>query len=179
MNRRNGGMAESELTKLFGEVIGILDPNPMRDGLDETPARAAKAFMDYTCGHEVDTRALLKAFEGGNGQTTVSVKDIPFYSMCEHHLAPFFGKATITYRPAGDRVVGLSKLARLLEAHARRLQVQERIGFDVAKDILEVLQPHWVSVTLEATHMCMCSRGARAHGATTQTETFLNGLDQC
>lgn len=177
MNRRDNWAAEAELTRLFGEVIGILDPNPMRDGLDETPARAAAAFMTYTCGYEVDTKALLKAFEGGNGQTTVSVKDIPFYSMCEHHLAPFFGKATITYRPAGDRVVGLSKLARLLEAHSRRLQVQERIGYAVAKDIMDVLRPRWVSVTLEATHMCMCSRGARAHGATTQTETYLYGED--
>lgn len=163
------------LTDLFEYALAIIDPNPLRAGLEDTPKRAAAAFLDYTCGHSVDTLALLKAFEGGNGQTLVTVKNIPFYSMCEHHLAPFFGTGTITYKPVGDRVVGLSKLARLLEAHARRLQVQERIGYDVAKDIMEVLRPAWVMVKLEATHMCMCSRGARAHGATTETETYLRG----
>lgn len=161
------------MTAIFTELLPYIDPNPDRDGVKDTPARAAKAFLEYTAGHQVDTQSILKHFDGGNGETIVRVKNVPFYSMCEHHLAPFFGTGTIEYKPIGERVVGLSKLARVLEAHARRLQVQERIGYEVAKDIMLVLRPEWVKVTLEATHMCMCSRGARAHGATTETETFL------
>ena len=174
---RDYSKALPALTNLFEGVIAYLDPDALREGLEDTPRRAAAAFLDYTSGHVVDTKSLLKHFDGGNGQTVIRVDNVPFYSMCEHHLAPFFGTASIEYKPIGERVVGLSKLARLLEAHARRLQVQERICYDIARDIQDVLNPDWVKVELTATHMCMCSRGARAHGATTTTTTTLYHKD--
>lgn len=161
------------LADIFGLMLPLIDQNHGREGLRETPMRAAKAFIEYTKGQYVDTRALLKSFDDGvDPYTEVIVKDIPFYSMCEHHLAPFFGTGTIAYKP-GARIVGLSKLARLLDAHSRRLQVQERITHDVAADIMAVLKPEWVTVRLEALHMCMCARGVRAHGASTVTEITL------
>lgn len=163
------------LAELFASVIARLDPEPNRPGLAETPMRAAEAFIHYTKGYYEVPADHIKIFDEPRTDCEVSVRDIPFYSMCEHHLAPFFGTATISYRPRGNRVVGLSKLARLLDAHSRRLQVQERITYDVAADILAVLKPAHVSVELTATHMCMCARGVGAHGATTVTKTVLMG----
>lgn len=161
------------LANLFHAQLRELDPNPDREGLAETPMRAAEAFMHYTGGYQIDTDKLLKTFEdGADPFVVVEVEDIPFYSLCEHHLAPFFGTGSIKYKP-GARVVGLSKLARVLDAHSRRLQVQERITHDVAHDILRVVQPEWVEVKLTAVHMCMCARGAKAHGAKTTTSIRL------
>lgn len=162
-----------QLAELFAAQISLLDPQPKREGLKETPMRAAKAFIDYTCGYYIDTEELLKTFEdGADPNVVVTVFDAPFYSLCEHHLAPFFGTATIRYKPT-DRVVGLSKLVRLLNAHSRRLQVQERITADIARDILRVVGAEWVTVELVATHMCMCARGISAHGSQTKTSITL------
>jgi GTP cyclohydrolase I len=147
-----------------------------REGLAETPARVVKAWRHWTSGYKVDIGALFKSFEDG-GKTydqMVIVKDIPIYSKCEHHLADIFGTATIAYIPDG-KVVGLSKLSRVADAFARRLQVQERLTEQIADAIDEHLKPKGVGVLIRARHMCMESRGICQQGHHTIT-TALRGL---
>lgn len=151
-------------------ILGAVDPQPLREGLNETPGRFQKAWMHWTSGYEVDISKLLKTFEDGadNYDELVLVKDIPIYSKCEHHLADIFGTATIGYIPKG-RVVGLSKLSRVADAFARRLQVQERMTTQIADAINEHLQPRGVGVIIRARHMCMESRGICQQGHHTVT----------
>ena len=140
-----------------------------REGLRETPMRVAKAFVEMTSGlRESAAGHLSKTFAEGHGDM-VMVRDIEFSSMCEHHLLPFWGRAHIAYVPSDTRVVGLSKLARTLDVFARRPQVQERLGHQVAEAIETALAPLGVSVILEAEHMCMAMRGAQKRGAKTTT----------
>ncbi len=140
-----------------------------REGLRETPMRVAKAFVEMTAGlRETADAHLSKTFAEGHGDL-VLVRDIEFSSMCEHHLLPFWGRAHIAYVPSDNRVVGLSKLARTLDVFARRPQVQERLGHQVAEAIETALAPLGVSVILEAEHMCMAMRGAQKRGAKTTT----------
>jgi GTP cyclohydrolase I len=140
-----------------------------REGLRETPMRVAKAFVEMTRGlTESAEPHLAKTFAEGHGDL-VLVRDIEFSSMCEHHLLPFWGRAHIAYVPADDRVVGLSKLARTLDVFARRPQVQERLGHQIAEAIETALAPQGVAVILEAEHMCMAMRGAQKRGAKTTT----------
>jgi len=142
------------------EVPSTLSTAPphvvLREGLRETPARVAKAWDHWLGGYEIDPHALMKSFEDGaeGYDEMVLVKDIPFYSMCEHHLAPFFGRATIGYLPQG-KVVGLSKLARVVDAYARRLQVQERMTVDISQCVMNALAPLGVGVLIRARHLCM------------------------
>ena len=140
-----------------------------REGLRETPMRVAKAFVEMTAGlRESAESHLRKTFAEGHGDL-VLVRDIEFSSMCEHHLLPFWGLAHIAYVPSDNRVVGLSKLARTLDVFARRPQVQERLGYQVAEAIETALAPLGVSVVIEAEHMCMAMRGAQKRGAKTTT----------
>ncbi|MGQ0659988.1 GTP cyclohydrolase I FolE [Sphingosinicella sp.] len=134
--------------------------DPAREGLLDTPKRVARAWKEYARGYEEDpARHLHRTFEEVGGyDEIVLLKDIPFQSHCEHHLAPIIGKASIAYLPA-DRVVGISKLARVLHGYARRLQVQERLTAQVADAICEHLKPQGVAVVIEATHACMTARG--------------------
>lgn len=152
------------------ELLRQLDPAPDREGLAETPKRYAAAWQEWTAGYHVDTEALLKTFEDGadSYDEMVFVGGIPFYSQCEHHLAPFFGVAHVGYLPSG-RIVGLSKLPRLVDAFARRLSVQERITTQVADTMMKVLTPKGVGVVLQARHMCMESRGINRPGCVTTT----------
>lgn len=164
---------DNKINEIAFHVAGILehlDNNHSRSGLAETPLRVAKAMQFWTQGKDVDPASLLKVFEdGGEGyDNMVVVKDIPFYSQCEHHLAPFFGTATIAYIPNG-KIVGLSKLSRVLDAYARRLQVQERLTCQVADLLEKELQPLGVGVYLNARHMCCESRGISKQGLTTST----------
>ena len=147
-----------------------------REGLKETPHRVAKAWKHWCSGYDVDIAALLKVFEDGadNYDQMVIVKDIPIYSKCEHHLADIFGTATIAYIPNG-KIVGLSKLSRLADAFARRLQVQERLTSQIADALVEHLQPLGVGVVIKARHMCMESRGICQQGHHTVT-TALRGV---
>ena len=156
--------------------VELLDPNPDREGLDETPARLVKAWAHWTSGYNTNTHELLKTFEDGAERydEMVFVGSIPFYSHCEHHLAPFFGVAHVGYIPNG-RIVGLSKFPRLVDAFARRLSVQERITVQIADTIQTVLKPKGVGVVLQARHMCMESRGVAKAGAITAT-TALRGI---
>lgn len=151
-------------------ILGAVDPDPSRGGLDETPARVAKAWEHWTSGYGLKAEDILKVFKDGAAgyDEMVVVKDIPVYSHCEHHLAAIFGTATVAYIPNG-RIVGLSKLSRLVDMHARRLQVQERLTNDVAEDLWTHLRPLGVGVVVRARHMCMESRGLCQQGHHTIT----------
>ena len=150
------------LAYLFRCVLNNVDPDPDRGGLVETPMRAAKAWEHWTSGYHMNPAAVLKVFEDGaeDCDEMVVVQDIPVYSHCEHHLAPIFGTATVGYLP-DKRIVGLSKLNRLVDIFARRLQVQERMTNQIANALMEHLAPHGCGVIIRARHMCMESRGVR------------------
>jgi GTP cyclohydrolase I len=158
----------------FLESIG---ENPDRPGLQETPARVAKAWGAWSAGYAQDPAEVLKVFEDGAEQYNelIVVKNIPVYSHCEHHLAPFFGKATVGYLPSG-KIVGLSKLTRLVDCFARRLQVQERMTTQIAEALMEHLAPKAVGVVVSCRHLCMESRGIRAIGEETITSAMLGEL---
>lgn len=156
-------------------LLQYVGENPKRGGLIETPKRVAKAWKDWCSGYGQDVASVLKVFEDGgeNYDQMVTVKDIPIYSHCEHHLAPIFGTATISYIPDG-KIVGLSKLSRVADIFARRLQVQERLTNQIADALWEHLQPKGVGVQIKARHMCMESRGVCQQGHHTIT-TALKG----
>jgi GTP cyclohydrolase I len=147
--------------------------NPNREGLEQTPHRVTSAYGEFFAGYEEDPADILKTTfkEVGGYDDIVLVKDIPFFSHCEHHMVPFFGKVHIAYLP-NDGVVGLSKLARLVEVYARRLQVQENMTAQIIDALNEHLNPRGAAVQVEAEHMCMSMRGVRAHGASTVTQRF-------
>lgn len=158
------------LTLATATLLDAVDLEPSREGLTETPDRVAKAWAYWTSGYAEDPAALLKTFADGASRydEMVVVKDIPVYSHCEHHLAAIFGTASVAYIPNG-RVVGLSKLSRLVGLHARRLQVQERMTVDIADDLQRHLEPLGVGVILRCRHMCMESRGLCQQGHHTIT----------
>lgn len=164
--------------QLFRRLLTIIGEDPDRPGLQETPKRATKAWTDWTAGYHQNPEAVLKVFEDGAelcGDEMVIVKDIEIYSHCEHHLAPFFGCVHIAYIPNG-KVVGLSKLARLADVFAKRLQVQERLTNQIANALVDHLQPLGVGVIVEAKHFCMCSRGVGKQGSTTITSALRGAI---
>jgi len=154
-------------------LIAWAGDDPSREGLLDTPRRVTKAYGEFFAGYEQEpAEVLAKTFkEVGGYDDIVLVKDIPFSSHCEHHMVPFFGKVHIAYLPH-DGVVGLSKLARLVEVYARRLQVQENMTAQIIDAVNEHLNPRGAAVMIEAEHMCMSMRGVRAHGASTVTQRF-------
>ena len=154
-------------------LIAWAGDDPAREGLLETPRRVTKAYREFFAGYEEDAGAILsRTFKDVGGyDDIVLVKDIPFSSHCEHHMVPFFGKAHIAYLPH-DGVVGISKLARLVEVFSKRLQVQENLTAQIIDAINEHLNPRGAAVMLEAEHMCMSIRGVHAHGAQTVTQRF-------
>jgi GTP cyclohydrolase IA len=151
--------------------------DPDRSGLAETPARVASAWKHWTSGYTQDATNVLKVFEDGAEQYNelIVVKNIPVYSHCEHHLAPFFGTVTIGYVPNG-KIVGLSKLTRLVDCFAHRLQVQERLTSQIANALMEQLQAKAVGVVVRCRHLCMESRGIRTQGEETVTSSMLGEL---
>ncbi|MED0687345.1 GTP cyclohydrolase I FolE [Anoxybacillus ayderensis] len=155
-----------QAVRLILEAIGE-DPN--REGLLDTPKRVAKMYAEVFSGLNEDPKIHLQTVFSEDHEELVLVKDIPFYSMCEHHLVPFFGVAHVAYIPRGGKVTGLSKLARAVETVARRPQLQERITATVADAIMETLEPHGVMVVVEAEHMCMTMRGVKKPGSKTVT----------
>ncbi len=160
-------------------LVDIEGQGTLREGLKETPARVAKAFSHWFSGYNVDIAGLLKVFEDGaeNYDEMVIVKDIPIYSKCEHHMADIFGTVTIAYIPNG-KIVGLSKLSRLADAFARRLQVQERLTSQIADALVEHLDPLGVGVIIKARHMCMESRGLCQQGHHTITSALRGVLKE-
>ena len=163
-----------EVTDAVRTLIRWAGDDPEREGLLDTPARVARAWKEYAKGYEEDpAEHLSRTFdEVGGYDEIVLLKDIPFQSHCEHHMAPIIGKASIAYLPR-DRVVGISKLARVLHGFARRLQVQERLTAQVADCICEHLQPKGVAVVIEASHACMTARGVGTPGVMMTTSRMM------
>ena len=170
--RTNGnGRVESAVREILGEI----GEDPDRPGLEGTPERVHRMYMELTAGYHVDPERLINGaiFDIAYSEM-VLVKGIPFYSLCEHHLLPFFGTAAVAYIPRG-RVIGLSKIPRVVEMYARRLQVQERLTQQIAEFLQERLEPQGVGVVLEATHLCAVMRGVRKPG-TVMTTSYVLGL---
>lgn len=152
------------------EILAAIGEDPERDGLQKTPARVARMYAEICAGpHQNPDEHLETTFEAEHDEM-VLVRDIPMYSLCEHHLAPFIGKAHVAYIPGTDgRVIGLSKFARLVDGYARRLQVQERLTSQIADAMQSSLDPKGVMVVIEAEHLCMSMRGVKQAGSTTVT----------
>ncbi|WDF68798.1 GTP cyclohydrolase I FolE [Sphingobacterium oryzagri] len=162
----------NEIAAHYPAILQALGENPAREGLVKTPERVAKALQFLTHGYDIDAAKVLRSamFEEDYSQMVV-VKDIEVYSMCEHHMLPFFGKAHIAYIPNGH-IVGLSKIPRVVEAFARRLQVQERLTNEIRDCIQETLNPAGVAVVMECKHMCMAMRGIQKQNSVTTTSAF-------
>ena len=161
-----------EMSGNFSQILKSLGEDPEREGLLKTPERASKAMKFLTQGYELDASKVLKsALFKENYSEMVLVKDIEVYSLCEHHLLPFFGKAHVAYLPKGT-IVGLSKIPRVVDIFARRLQVQERLTHQILNSINDTLQPHGVAVVIEACHMCMMMRGVQKQNSMTTTSAF-------
>lgn len=155
-----------DAVSLLLEGIGE-DPN--REGLRSTPDRVAQMYAEIFCGLEQDPRNHLEVYFSEPHEEMVMLKDIPIYSMCEHHLLPFYGVAHVAYIPRKGKITGLSKLARVVEGFAKRPQLQERLTSQIADTIMEVMQPRGVLVVIEAEHMCMSMRGVKKPGTKTLT----------
>ncbi|NWF91231.1 MAG: GTP cyclohydrolase I FolE [Ignavibacteriaceae bacterium] len=164
---------QKEIEKAIRKTLANLGEDPDREGLQRTPERVARMYDELTAGYHVDPVKLINdaLFDVGYSEMVI-VKDIDFYSLCEHHLLPFFGKAHVAYIPKG-KVVGLSKIPRIVDMFARRLQVQERMTQQIADFINEVLHPHGVAVVVEGAHMCSMMRGVKKANATMVTSALL------
>jgi GTP cyclohydrolase I len=161
-----------EIKVNFSKIIDLLGEDNQREGLEKTPMRAAKAMKFLTEGYEKDPKQILQsAMFSEHYNEMVIVKDIELYSLCEHHMLPFFGKAHIAYIPNG-KIVGLSKLPRVVDVFSRRLQVQERLTEQILDCINDTLKPEGVAVVIEASHMCMMMRGVQKQNSTTTTSGF-------
>jgi GTP cyclohydrolase IA len=165
-----------DLSGLVKELLIGLGEDPDREGLVRTPARVAKSLQELTAGYTIDIDALINEalFDVAYNEMVV-VKDIDFYSLCEHHLLPFFGKCHVAYIPDG-RVIGLSKVPRIVEAFSRRLQVQERLTSQIAEIILDKIKPLGVAVVMEARHLCMEMRGAQSKNSPTITSSMVGAF---
>lgn len=161
-----------KLSAVYKEVLGEIGEDPNREGLLKTPERVAKALQYLTKGYDEDPEEILKgALFNEEYSEMVIVKDIEVYSMCEHHMLPFFGKAHVAYIPDG-KIVGLSKIPRVVDAFARRLQVQERLTIEIRDCIEKTLSPKGVAVVLECNHMCMQMRGVQKQNSSTTSSAF-------
>ncbi|MEP6676749.1 MAG: GTP cyclohydrolase I FolE [Ferruginibacter sp.] len=162
----------SGLTKAYKESIHLLGEDPEREGLQKTPERIAKAMQFLTQGYQLNANAILESAKFHEEVSEmIIVKDIELYSMCEHHMLPFFGKAHVAYIPNGW-ITGLSKIARVVDVYSRRLQVQERLTHQILNSIKETLNPLGVAVVIEASHLCMMMRGVQKQNSVTTTSAF-------
>lgn len=159
---------------LIRTMLAVIGENENRDGLLETPSRVVKSWSEVYAGYWMDPKEVFKTFDETSDEMVI-VKDIEFYSMCEHHMLPFFGKAHIGYLP-GKRVLGLSKFARLVEIFSRRLQVQERLTKQVADALMKGLRPRGVGVIMEAQHLCMMMRGVQKQNSSCTTSSMLGSF---
>jgi len=166
-------LSEATMQQIYAELLSRIDEDPARDGLVNTPERMAKSMAFLTQGYSQSVEEVLHgALFDVDYDEMVIVKDIEFYSLCEHHLLPFFGKAHVAYVPQG-KVIGLSKLPRIVDVFARRLQVQERLTHQVAEAISEAVHPQGVGVVMEASHLCMMMRGVEKQSSMTVTSSML------
>ena len=163
------------IEKAVREILLAIGEDPEREGLLETPRRVALMYEELFAGLHLDVRTVLKVFQEKDHDEMVLVGDIPFYSMCEHHLLPFIGQAHVAYIPNSGRVLGLSKIARIVDLMSRKPQLQERLTSQIADTIVEAVDPHGVAVLVEAEHLCITMRGIRKPGSLTITSA-LRGL---
>lgn len=171
-------LASVDSEELIREILRRIGDDPDREGLDETPARIVRSWKELYRGYEEQPQDVLRTqFQAEDYGEMVLLRDIEFHSTCEHHLLPFCGTAHVAYLPA-NRIVGLSKLARLVDVYARRLQVQERLTQQVATQLQKILQPKGVAVLVEAQHQCMSCRGVRKKGGTMITSAFLGAFQE-
>ena len=166
------------LKECCSKMLGLIGEDVEREGLVKTPERVARAILDTTAGYNEDPEAILRAamFKEDYSQMVI-VKDIDFYSLCEHHILPFFGKVHVAYIPNGY-ITGLSKIARVVEVYSRRLQVQERMTLQIKECIQKTLNPLGVMVVVEAQHMCMQMRGVKKQNSITTTSDFCGAFNQ-
>ena len=162
-------MDREKIEKAVRDILEAIGEDPDREGLRETPNRVARMYEEVFSGLSEDAHTHLKLFNEPGNDEMVVVRDIPLYSMCEHHLLPFVGKAHIAYIPEDGRIIGLSKLARIVNVYAKRPQVQERLTTEIADAIMARLNPQGVLVVIEAEHMCMTMRGVKKPGSKTIT----------
>lgn len=160
---------KERIRKAVREILIAVGENPDRDGLKETPDRVARMYEEIFCGIHKDARSLSKVFYEENANELVLVKDIPVHSMCEHHMLPFVGCAHVAYIPNGGKILGLSKIARMVECVSNKLQLQERMTKEILDVIQDTISPKGVLVVVEAEHMCMTMRGVKKVGAKTMT----------
>lgn len=172
----DGDDRDPELEAGVRKVLQLLGENPGRDGLLDTPKRVSRALHFLTSGYELSVSDVVSdALFEEHCEEMVIVKDVEFYSLCEHHILPFYGRAHIGYLPK-ERVIGLSKIARVVDVFARRLQVQERLTTQIASGLLDVLDAHGVAVVLEASHFCMIMRGVQKQNSKTVTSSMLGAF---
>ena len=156
---------------LIHHILSAIGEDPIREGLLETPHRVVKSWDEIYSGYKKDPEELFTVFEAGTYDQIVLLKDIEVYSMCEHHMLPFFGKAHVAYIP-NEKVIGISKLARLVDMYSRRLQIQERIGEQVTQTLMQYLEPKGAACIIEASHMCMRMRGVNKQHSTMVTSSM-------
>jgi len=175
--KKNNQISDREAEEAIKTIVKWIGENPDREGLKSTPARVIKAYKEYFQGYNEDpSKYLMKTFTEVDGYDDMVIeKNISLRSHCEHHMAPIVGFVHVAYIPS-EKVVGLSKLARVVDAFAKRLQTQERLTMQIAKTIMDVLQPRGVAVTIDATHQCMTSRGIKKENTTTITNYFLGAF---
>ena len=175
--KKNNQISDREAEEAIETIIKWIGENPDREGLKSTPVRVIKAYKEYFQGYNEDpSKYLMKTFTEVDGYDDMVIeKNISLRSHCEHHMAPIVGFVHVAYIPS-KKVVGLSKLARVVDAFAKRLQTQERLTMQIAKTIMDVLQPRGVAVTIDATHQCMTSRGIKKENTTTITNYFLGAF---
>ena len=169
-------MDKERIENAVREILLAVGEDPDRPGLVETPKRVANMYEELFAGLSEDPKKHLKFFDEKSNDEMVIVRDIPFSSMCEHHLLPFVGKAHIAYIPNDNKIIGLSKFARIVDNFAKKPQVQERLTHDIADFLNDNLKPKGVAVIIEAEHMCMSIRGARASGSKTQTSALRGSM---
>lgn len=175
---KNEEQIQAELQKHYGQILSLLGEEPQREGLLKTPERVAKAMLTLTRGYHEDPVGILNSakFKEDYNQMVI-VKDIDFFSLCEHHMLPFYGKVHVAYIPNGY-ITGLSKIVRVVNSFSHRLQVQERMTLQIKECIQEALNPMGVMVVIEAKHMCMQMRGVEKQNAITTTSDFTGAFNQ-
>jgi GTP cyclohydrolase I len=167
---------EQELADLYARIIGSIGEDPTRDGLKKTPERAARALQYLTHGyHQTIGEVVNKAIFESDNEEMILVKDIELYSLCEHHLLPFIGKCHVAYIPTG-KVIGLSKIARIVDMYARRLQIQENLTKQIADTLMDTIAPAGVGVIIEARHLCMMMRGVEKQNSMMTTSMMLGSF---
>jgi len=163
---------KEKIKKAVREILEAIGEDPDREGLLETPDRVARMYEEIFSGLHTDVKDVIKIFQEDEHQEVILVKDIPLYSMCEHHLLPFIGVAHVAYLPRKGRILGLSKVARIVDVLSKRPQLQERLTSEIADTIMEAVNPLGVAVVIEAEHLCMTMRGVKKPGSKTVTSAL-------